>query len=44
MGFRILIPQDITQCGKDYLLENGYEVKIGKKYFYSRPDGRCCWL
>lgn len=29
MGEKILLPQDIAQCGKDYLLERGYEIKIG---------------
>lgn len=30
MGQRILLPQDIAQCGKDYLLERGYELKMGR--------------
>src|SRR5207248_437559 len=29
MSFKVLIPQDIAQKGKDYLLERGYEVKVG---------------
>jgi len=29
MGFKVLIPQDISQVGKDYLLERGYEIKMG---------------
>lgn len=30
MGQKILLPQDIAQCGKDYLLERGYELKMGR--------------
>ncbi len=29
MAFKVLIPQDITAAGKDYLLEKGYEIKMG---------------
>ncbi len=29
MAFKVLIPQDITDAGKDYLRENGCEVIIG---------------
>lgn len=29
MGFKVLIPQDISQVGKKYLLERGYEIKMG---------------
>jgi D-3-phosphoglycerate dehydrogenase len=29
MSFKVLIPQDITEMGKDYLRERGYEVIIG---------------
>lgn len=29
MGYKVLIPQDITEAGKKYLLEKGYEVLIG---------------
>ena len=29
MSFRIVIPQDITGAGKEYLLDNGYELLIG---------------
>lgn len=27
--YKILIPQDIAEVGKDYLLERGYELKVG---------------
>jgi len=30
MGFKVLIPQDVSKVGKDYLLERGYEIKMGK--------------
>jgi len=30
MSFKVLIPQDISKIGKDYLLECGYEIKMGK--------------
>lgn len=30
MGQKILLPQDIARCGKDYLLERGYELKMGR--------------
>jgi len=29
MAFKVLIPQDVSQVGKDYLLERGYEIKMG---------------
>lgn len=29
MGFKILIPQDVATEGKDFLLERGYEIKMG---------------
>lgn len=29
MGFKVLIPQDITSDGKNYLSEKGYEIKMG---------------
>ena len=29
MAYKILIPQDIAQEGKDFLLEQGYEIKMG---------------
>lgn len=29
MGFKVLIPQDISDAGKNYLIEKGYEVIIG---------------
>jgi D-3-phosphoglycerate dehydrogenase len=29
MAKKVLIPQDITPAGKNYLLERGYEIKIG---------------
>ncbi|WFA08072.1 hydroxyacid dehydrogenase [Tissierella sp. Yu-01] len=29
MSFKVLIPQDITDAGKDYLVKRGYEVIIG---------------
>jgi D-3-phosphoglycerate dehydrogenase / 2-oxoglutarate reductase len=29
MAYRILIPQDIVEEGKDWLLAHGYEIKIG---------------
>ena len=29
MAYKVVIPQDITAPGKDYLLERGYEVVIG---------------
>lgn len=29
MAFKVLIPQDICKEGKDYLLERGYEIKMG---------------
>lgn len=32
MTFRVLIPQDISSGGKDYLIERGYEVTVD-------PDG-----
>lgn len=30
MGIKILLPQDIAQAGKRYLLERGYELKMGR--------------
>ncbi len=29
MAYRVLIPQDVAQSGKDYLRERGYEIKMG---------------
>jgi D-3-phosphoglycerate dehydrogenase len=29
MGFKVLIPQDIVEEGKQYLIERGYEIKMG---------------
>lgn len=29
MSYKVLIPQDIKQEGKDYLIERGYEIKMG---------------
>lgn len=29
---KILIPQDITECGKEYLREQGYEVVVGSGF------------
>jgi D-3-phosphoglycerate dehydrogenase len=29
MGFKVLIIQDIASVGKDYLLKNGHEIKMG---------------
>ncbi len=29
MAYRVLIPQDVAQPGKDYLRERGYEIKMG---------------
>jgi D-3-phosphoglycerate dehydrogenase len=29
MAFKVLIPQDITAAGKEYLLGKGYEIKMG---------------
>jgi D-3-phosphoglycerate dehydrogenase len=29
MGYKVLIPQDVAQPGKDYLRERGYEIKMG---------------
>ena len=29
MAYRVIIPQDITDPGKDYLRERGYEIVIG---------------
>jgi len=29
MGFKVLIPQDVANDGKQYLLERGYEIKMG---------------
>ncbi|MGE4284797.1 MAG: hydroxyacid dehydrogenase [Clostridia bacterium] len=29
MAFKVLIPQDITEAGKEYLREKGYEIKMG---------------
>lgn len=29
MAYKVLIPQDIAVQGKDYLLERGYEIKMG---------------
>src|SRR3954453_2046068 len=29
MSYKVLIPQDIAQEGKDYLLDRGYEIRIG---------------
>ena len=30
MTYRVLIPQDIAQSGKDYLRDRGYEIKMGR--------------
>jgi D-3-phosphoglycerate dehydrogenase len=30
MKYKVLIPEDITQSGKNYLLEKGYEIKMGR--------------
>ena len=32
MNFRVLIPQDITQAGKKYLIENDCEIKVLDNY------------
>ena len=29
MAYRVLIPQDVAQAGKDYLRDRGYEIKMG---------------
>jgi len=29
MAYKVLIPQDVAQPGKDYLRERGYEIKMG---------------
>ncbi len=29
MTYKVLIPQDVAQPGKDYLREHGYEIKMG---------------
>jgi D-3-phosphoglycerate dehydrogenase len=29
MAYKVLIPQDVAQPGKDYLRERGYEIKLG---------------
>jgi len=29
MAYRVLIPQDVAQPGKDFLQEHGYEIKMG---------------
>ncbi|WHH57625.1 hydroxyacid dehydrogenase [Petroclostridium sp. X23] len=29
MAYKVLIPQDITEAGKEYLREKGYEIKMG---------------
>lgn len=29
MAYKVLIPQDITAAGKDFLIEKGYEIKMG---------------
>ena len=29
MSYKVVIPQDITDAGKEYLIENGYELVIG---------------
>jgi len=29
MGYQVFIPEDIAKIGKDYLLERGYEIKMG---------------
>lgn len=29
MTYRVLIPQDIAEEGKDYLHSHGYEIKMG---------------
>jgi D-3-phosphoglycerate dehydrogenase len=29
MAYKVLIPQDVAQSGKDYLRERGYEIKMG---------------
>ena len=29
MGFKVLIPQEISNVGTEYLLEHGYEIKMG---------------
>jgi len=30
MAYKVLIPQDVAQPGKDYLSERGYEIKMGR--------------
>ena len=30
MGYTVLIPSDISRVGKDYLLEKGYSIKMGR--------------
>jgi len=30
MAYKVLIPQDVAQPGKDYLGERGYEIKMGR--------------
>ena len=30
MAYKVLIPQDVAQPGKDYLRERGYEIKMGR--------------
>ena len=29
MAYKVLIPQDVAQPGKDFLREHGYEIKMG---------------
>src|SRR5512135_1820048 len=29
MAYKVLIPQDVAQAGKDYLRERGYQIKMG---------------
>ena len=33
MAYKVLIPQDVAQPGKDYLCERGYEIKMGSGIF-----------
>ena len=30
MAFKVLIPEDIAEKGKNFLIENGYEIKMGR--------------
>ena len=29
MGYKVLIPQDIAEEGKEFLISRGYEIKMG---------------